>query len=115
VAAADEAWQLLLLTDGAVVTAAVAAALTAIVAACWQTIGGHAAEGHVDVTNETVEATCNVLECSEFPAVTVGSREGALGATTGGASTTDAAGITVVTSQAATGCGTERAPPVCRG
>jgi len=71
VAAADEAWQLLLLTDGAVVTAAVAAALTAIVAACWQTIGGHAAEGHVDVTNDTVEATCNVLECSEFPAVTV--------------------------------------------
>lgn len=107
VAVADEPWQLLLLADGAVVAAAVAAEVTATVAVCWQAIGGHAVEGHVGVTNDTVEATCNVLGCNELPAVAVCSREGALGA-----NAPDAASITAATSQAATGGGTERVPPV---
>jgi len=111
VPAADAPWQPLLLTVGAVVAAA-AAGVAATVVAGWQAIGGHAVEGHVGVTNDTVEATCNVLGCNELPAVTMCSREGTLGATIGEANAPVAPGITAVTSHAATGGGTETVPPV---
>jgi len=112
VVAVEEPWQLLLLTDGAAVAIAAAAAVGATAAAaCWHDIGGHSVVGHVGVTSDTVEATCIVLGCNELPAVTMCSREGILGATSGGATAPFAAGSTAATSQAATGGETETVPP----